>query len=212
MNIIGKFSAVLNFSAGYRLFSRLVGGNAWQIYMTEYVKPVEGEKVFDIGCGPADVLNHLPKCDYTGFDISPEYIASAQKRFAGRGRFYCSDVGLASSVAKERGTFDLVIATGVLHHLDDETAGKLLNLARTALRPGGRFISYDGCYVPGQSKIAHWLLSHDRGKHIRPREEYLRLASAHFPKVESYLRHDLLRVPYTHLIVRCSLAPDAVNS
>ncbi len=211
MNIIGKFSTVLNFSAGYRLFSRLVGGNAWQIYMTEYVKPVAGEKVLDIGCGPADVLNHLPKCDYTGFDISPEYIASAQKRFAGRGRFYCSDVGLAS-VEKEHGTFDLVIATGVLHHLDDATAGKLLDLAKMAMRPGGRFISYDGCYVPGQSKVARWMLDHDRGKHIRIREEYLRLASTRFPNVESHLRHDLLRMPYTHLIMRCSLAPGGVSS
>jgi SAM-dependent methyltransferase len=211
MSIIGKISPVLNFSAGYRLFSSLVGGNAWQIYMAEYVKPIEGEKVLDIGCGPADVLNHLPKCDYTGFDISPEYIASAQKRFGGRGRFYCSDVGLVS-VEKEHGTFDLVIATGVLHHLDDETAGKLLDLARRAMRPGGRFISYDGCYVPGQSKIAQWLLSHDRGKHIRTQEEYLRLAAARFSKVESELRHDLLRVPYTHLIMRCSLAPHGINS
>ncbi len=211
MNIIGKLSMVLNFSAGYRLFSRLIGGNVWQIYLAEYVKPMAGEKVLDIGCGPADVLKHLPKCDYTGFDINPEYIAAAQKRFADRGRFYCSDVGLAN-VEKEHGTFDLVIATGVLHHLDDTTAGKLLDLAKMAMRPGGRFISYDGCYVAGQSKVARWLLDHDRGKHIRTREEYLRLASARFPMVESHLRHDLLRLPYAHLIMRCRLPSGGVSS
>ena len=43
----------------------------------------------------------------------------------------------------------------------------------------------------------------DRGKFVRTREEYLRLASARFPKVEPHLRHDLLRIPYTHLIMRC---------
>ena len=203
MNIIGKFSTILRFPAGYRLFRWMVGGeSAWKTYLADYVKPVAGEKILDIGCGPADVLDYLPEGDYTGFDISPEYIASAQKRFEGRGRFFCNDVGLAT-VERERGTFSLVLATGVLHHLDDGTAGKLFDLARLALRSDGRLVTYDGCYVPDQSKIARWFLSHDRGNHVRTREEYLRLATARFPAVEPHLRHDLLRIPYTHLIMRC---------
>ena len=48
-----------------------------------------------------------------------------------------------------------------------------------------------------------WLLARDRGKFVRTREDYLRLASAHFVKVETHLRHDLLRLPYTHLTMRC---------
>jgi hypothetical protein len=35
------------------------------------------------------------------------------------------------------------------------------------------------------------------------REDSLRLALARFSKVKPHLRHDLLRVPYTHLIMRC---------
>jgi SAM-dependent methyltransferase len=203
MKVIRKLSGILHFSMGYRLFTRLVGGgSAWETYLTQHVKPVAGEKVLDIGCGPADILDSLPPVDYTGIDISPDYILSAKKRFGSRGRFYCSDVGEAT-VEQERGSFDLVLATGVLHHLDDEIAGKLFTLARLALRPGGRLVTYDGCYVPGQSRIARWLLQHDRGTFVRTRPEYLRLASMHFPRVESDLRHDLLRMPYTHLIMRC---------
>ncbi|MDR3459018.1 MAG: class I SAM-dependent methyltransferase [Verrucomicrobiae bacterium] len=202
MNIIDKFSTILSSPAGYRLFSRLVGGNVWQTHLADHVQPVAGEKILDIGCGPADVLNYLPACDYSGIDISPEYIASAQKRFAGRGRFHCQGIGLAT-MEQAPGSFDLALATGVLHHLDDKTADELFKLARLALRPGGRLITYDGCYVPNQSKIARWLLDHDRGKHVRTQAEYVRLASTRFHKVESHLRHDLLRVPYTHLIMRC---------
>jgi hypothetical protein len=47
------------------------------------------------------------------------------------------------------------------------------------------------------------MLAKDRGKFVRTRDEYLRLASTRFSKVEPHLRHDLLRVPYTHLIMRC---------
>lgn len=202
MKIIDKLSSVLSFPAVYRLFSRVVSGDGSRVFLAEYVKPLAGEKVLDIGCGPADILSYLPEVDYTGLDISPEYIAAAKQRFESRGRFWCGDVGLAA-LEREQGTFSLVLATGVLHHLDDERATRLYELARLALGPNGRLITIDGCYVPEQSRIARWLLSRDRGRFVRTREAYLRLASVHFPKVEAHLRHDLLRLPYTHLITRC---------
>jgi SAM-dependent methyltransferase len=204
MNTIEKLSSLLNLPSGYRLFRRTVGGeSAWKTYLAEYVKPAPSDKILDIGCGPADVLNYLPAVNYTGLDISPEYIRSAKERFGSRGRFVCGDVGLAT-IEGEQGTFDLVLATGVIHHLDDAQAAKLFDLARRALRPTGRLVTFDGCYVTEQSRIARWLLANDRGKFVRSREEYLRLASARFSKTEPHVRHDLLRMPYTHLIMRCS--------
>ena len=203
MKIVERLSLFLSLPAGYRLFGWMVGGgSAWRTYLAEYVKPAPGDKILDIGCGPADVLNYLPAVNYTGLDISPEYIGSAKKRFGSRGRFCCGDVGLAA-IEGEQGTFDLVLAIGVIHHLDDAQAARLFDLARLALRPTGRLVTYDGCYVPQQSRIARWLLAKDRGKFVRTREEYLRLALARFSKVEPHLRHDLLRMPYTHLIMRC---------
>ena len=204
MNAIDNLKRLLSVPAGYRLFRRFVGGkDVLRIYLDEYVKPVAGEKVLDIGCGPADVLDYLPKVDYTGVDISPEYIASAQKRLGDRARFICSDVA-SFVLEKEQGTFDLVLATGVVHHLENSEAAGLFELARKALRPGGRMVTFDGCYVPGQSRMARWVLAQDRGKFVREQREYERLASGFFTRIESALRHDLLRIPYTHLIMRCS--------
>lgn len=203
MSVVGKLSSFFKHPSAYQLFQGLVGGDAaWKTYLAEYVKPLPGEKVLDIGCGPADILNVLPAVNYTGLDISPEYISSARARFGSKGRFYCADVGQAT-VEQEQGTFDLVMAVGVLHHLDDAQATKLFELAHRALRPSGRLVTYDGCYVPKQSPVARWLLANDRGKHVRSRDEYLRLASAHFSKIEPEIRNDLLRLPYTHLIMRC---------
>ena len=108
-----------------------------------------------------------------------------------------------AAIEGEQGTFDVVLATGVIHHLDDVQAAALFGLARLALRPAGRLVTFDGCRVPQQSRLARWLLAKDRGKFVRTQEEYLRLASARFANVELDLRHDLLRVPYTHLIMRC---------
>jgi SAM-dependent methyltransferase len=203
MNFVKQLSPVLSFPAVYRLFWRLIGGKSSStIYLAEYVKPVPGEKILDLGCGPADVLHYLPEVHYTGLDISPEYIRSAERRFGSRGRFLCGDLGLGA-IGEEQGTFDLVLATGVIHHLNDAQATGLFDLASRALRPAGRLITFDGCYVPQQSPMARWLLAKDRGKFVRRQEDYLRLASACFTKVEPHLRYDLLRVPYTHLIMRC---------
>jgi SAM-dependent methyltransferase len=203
MKIIKGLSALLSLPAGYRIFQRMVGGeSSRKTYLTEYARPAAGDKILDIGCGPADILNHVRDVNYTGLDISPEYICAAKKRFGSKGRFFCNDVGLAA-IENEQRTFDLVLAVGVIHHLDDLRAARLFDLARVALRPGGRLVTYDGCYVPQQSQMARWLLAKDRGKFVRTREEYLRLALARFSKVESEVRHDLLRIPYTHLIMSC---------
>lgn len=202
--MIKQLSSVLSLPSGYRLFRWAVGGKrAWERYLADHVKPVPNEKVLDLGCGPADILDFLPAVNYTGLDISAEYIKAAQARFGDRGRFLCGDVGLAT-LDKELGTFNLVLATGVVHHLDDERAITLFKLARQVLGPGGRLVTYDGCYIPEQSKIARWFLSKDRGQFVRTQTEYWRLASLGFGKVEVNLRHDLLRIPYTHLIMRCS--------
>jgi SAM-dependent methyltransferase len=204
MKLLDTLTVALKLPAAYRFFRQAVGGrNGSCVYLDEYVRPIRGEKVLDIGCGPGDMLNFLPNVDYLGLDISPKYIEAAKARFGNRGRFCCGDVGLAT-IEQEHGTFSLAMATGVLHHLDDQTATKLFELARIALGPGGRLITFDGCYVPKQSGIARWILDHDRGKFVRTRPEYERLASRCFAKVESYVRHDLLRIPYSHLIMRCS--------
>jgi SAM-dependent methyltransferase len=199
----GGLYSLLALPAAYRLFRALVQGNGCRIHMSEYVKPLPGEKVLDVGCGPGEILEYLPSVDYLGFDINPAYIRAAQENFGSRGRFFCGDVGLAT-VEQEAGSFDLVLATGVLHHLDDNRALRLFELARKALKPAGRVITFDGCFVPGQPKLAKFVVSRDRGEFVRQPEQYSRLASTSFPRVEAFVRHDLLRIPYTHLILRCS--------
>jgi len=198
----GGFYFLLALPSVYRLFRNIVLGDGCRVYLSEYVQPVPGEKVLDIGCGPGDIVEHLPPVDYLGFDINRNYVEAAQKRFGGRGRFFCGDVGL-TAIDQEAASFDLVLATGVLHHLDDNYAVNLFNLARRALRPGGRLVTLDGCFVAEQPKLARFVVSRDRGEYVREFAEYAKLATQVFPHVKSFVRHDLLRIPYTHVILQC---------
>jgi hypothetical protein len=61
----------------------------------------------------------------------------------------------------------------------------------------------DGCYSDDQSRVARYLLESDRGAYVRSVEGWLELVRPVFPTVESHLRHDLLRIPFTHLIMEC---------
>jgi SAM-dependent methyltransferase len=191
----------------YRRFQQLVCGNHYARFVHEYLRPAAGQRILDIGCGPAAILSHLPDVEYTGVDLSPTYIESARRRYGDRGQFHCRHVYEAS--LGDLGTFDLVIAHGILHHLDDADALHLFKLAGSALRREGRLVTLDGCFVEGQSPAARRLLAMDRGRFVRDKRGYLQLAQKYFAHVSVDIRHDLIRIPYTHIILQCHAASAA---
>jgi SAM-dependent methyltransferase len=194
--------ALLSHPRVYSLFRRFVGRDtARTVYARDHLRLQPGQRVLDLGCGPGDILAFLPAVRYTGYDISEDYIARARQRFGERGEFHCRAVDETLPVAP--GSADVVIAHGLLHHLDDAQAGALFRVAKRALAPGGRMVTFDGCFTEGQSAGARLMLRMDRGQHVRTRDAYERLARAEFDEVKGFVRHDLLRIPYTHLIMEC---------
>lgn len=195
--------SLLKYTNVYRLYQNIVAQKkAFNIYLADYVMPTDGERVLDIGCGPGDILLYLRNVDYVGFDLNPQYIEAAKRRFGTRGRFFCGDVA-QTDLGDDNLDFDFALATGVLHHIDDGKAKELFRMAYHALRPGGRLLTFDGCLAPGQSRLARWFLGRDRGRFIRTKEHYEELAKSQFDHVDVCVRHDLLRIPYTHCIMRC---------
>ncbi len=194
--------SILSFSPVYNLFQRLTGAERLRRKIAaEYIRAEPGMRILDIGCGTAEILRFLPTVEYYGFDCSEEYIANARKRFGGRGKFECRRVGEGDLPAE--GYFDLVLAIGILHHLDDVEAEKLFQLAAKALKPGGRLLTFDGVYVPGQNRIARWIISHDRGKFVRSPDGYSGIMGRVFADNMIHLRTDLLHIPYHHAILEC---------
>lgn len=200
---MNQLKVVLARPWAYRLFARMIGARRLRgTYAHQFIRPWPGARVLDLGCGPADVLDALPDVEYVGVDISPDYIRAAKGRYGSRGEFVCASA--VDYVVTRAGSFDIVLANGVLHHLDDREADGLLRVAKEALKPQGRFVSLDGCYTPMQSRFARWMLNNDRGRFVRREGDYTRLAAAHFPTVEAHITHRLLNIPYTHIIMVCS--------
>ena len=171
--------------------------------MREYVPREPGNRILEIGCGPGTFLPYLHLRDsdnYLGFDINEKYIQRAKTRFP-QAQFVCARV--SRYALAERGSFDTVLAMGIVHHLDDREAEQLFHIAHDALKPGGKLVTVDGVRTTDQSAIARWLLARDRGEFVRNEDGYVSLASQAFPTVHATVRSDLIRIPYSHLILEC---------
>lgn len=190
----------------YDAFQSLLGGeSARRIIAAQYIRARSGDTVIDIGCGTGNMLAALPEgVRYHGFDLSSRYIEAARRRHADSGncQFHCADIAVLDSDRFPDG--DLAIAFGLLHHLDDDEATEFFRILHPKLPPGGRIVTIDNTLIPGQHPVARELIRRDRGRNVRSPEGYLSLVPDGYAGKEVAIRHDLLRVPYTHLIMTCT--------
>jgi len=195
--------ALLAHPMAYVAHSRLAASQARKRdFVNRFVKTKPGERVLDIGCGTAALLPLMPDVTYVGFDLSREYVENARKTHGARGEFHHR--ALTAEAAKEFEPFDLVMAIGVVHHLDDGEAELLFQVAHGALRQGGRLLTCDGAFVSGQNLVARMLLKLDRGRHVRTPEAYQMIAERVFRTVDASVHHDLNTIPYTHCVMTCT--------
>jgi SAM-dependent methyltransferase len=198
---------ILRVPAIYNLFIDLVGAGEARIrWVRDFLQPFPGARILDIGCGTAEMLGLLPAdVDYTGFDMSEAYIDAAKRRYGTRGRFTCAKVEAFGSGSRgpDVGGYDIALAFGVLHHLDDGECRSLFQGAREALKPGGRLVTLDPCYLDGQSYLAKFVVSHDRGQNVRFPEAYAALGKPSFSDIAITVQEKPLRIPTQNTVLVC---------
>jgi ubiquinone/menaquinone biosynthesis C-methylase UbiE len=194
--------AILSHPSIYDLWSRLAGAERCRaIFVYKHVRPGAGSRMLDVGCGTADILRHLPSdADYVGIDISASYIAQARARHGERAEFRVGDV---AGLNYEGRAFDMLIACGVLHHLDDSQARALFRDAVSVLTRNGRVVTIDPVFEPGQSRATRAIMVRDRGRYIRTSEAYLKLPTEAFASTGLSIHRGLLRLPYWHCVLEC---------
>lgn len=194
---------VLSVAPVYRQFRRLIAGTRRDAVVIDLLEVEAGHRLLDIGCGTGDILDHLPAgMAYVGLDANRRYIKTAMERHGQHGTFHCYELG--GGHPPPLGTFDRVLADGVIHHLHSKTASALLALAADVLRPGGHLVTIDPCIVDEQHWLARRLISADRGEHVRTAPAYAELARGAFTDVRSTHYENLLRLPYDHVLMKCA--------
>ena len=187
----------------YNLLQDAIGGNALRRrFIQSRVRAKAGDKVIDIGCGPAQILPWLPDVEYMGFDVNPSYIASAKRTYGDKGTFVVGDTKSLWDDLRFRDA-DIVIGLGILHHLDDDDAAHCIRFAYHALKHGGRFVCLDACWVLNQGFFSRYIMSQDRGQNVRTEQAYRQLAAKVFKNVDACVDTKPMRIPYVTVVLEC---------
>lgn len=116
----------------------LLNGHYERPAMLDLAGDVAGRRVLDAGCGAGPLSAALRErgAAVAGFDLSAAMIALARQRLGDEADLQVAD--LAEPLPYPDAAFDDVVASLVLHYLEDWTAP--LAELRRVLRPGGRLI------------------------------------------------------------------------
>lgn len=125
-------------------FAERVDYYAWNAHydrpaMLSLLPDVNNFDVLDAGCGPGVYAEELVArgARVTGIDASPTMIALAEKRLAGRAKFYVGNLEMPLEIFSEN-SFDLVLSALALDYVRDWD--RLFVEFFRVLRSGGRFI------------------------------------------------------------------------
>ncbi len=102
--------------------------------------PGRGMRVLDVGCGTGTQLARYADAGaiVTGVDLSPAMLAVAADRLGGGATLLCED---ASSLSLADDSFDLVIASLILHELTPSMRSRVLDeMARVTARDGAMLV------------------------------------------------------------------------
>ncbi|HIF02089.1 MAG TPA: class I SAM-dependent methyltransferase [Nitrospinaceae bacterium] len=204
------WARVLSNPTIYELGQYLVGAKKLQKkFLDEYVQPWAGCSILDIGCGTGEILKLLPPVSYLGIDFNEANIRSAKRKFGNTAKFICDHIDNAFKYDLKN--FDIILAVGALHHLDEDSAQSLFKIAKTAMKPKGRLYTLDNCYKEGMSRLSKFTTGIDQGNHIRHGDEYLRLGKTIFTTAKIHYVN-LFKFPHSQCIIEFSNRDGFFNS
>lgn len=63
----------------YKSIQKIMSGTSLRKKIIKANIKKKNSNVLDIGCGPAEIIEHIPNCNYYGYDIDKRSIAYAKK-------------------------------------------------------------------------------------------------------------------------------------
>ena len=197
-----KIAKIFDNANLYKLFQFSVSRRGTsEIIRNEILRPKNVDNVLDFGCGIGYHANEFSESSYLGIEPLQSCVDKANIMYSrSDAKFIAGDHvalrGLPNS------SYDLVIAIGVLHHIDDFVFNEFVKESLRILKPGGRFTTFDPVLHDQQSLLSRWVVRRDRGQWVRAEQEYLSVISSYFEKgVTSRIYTNLLRIPYDQVAI-----------
>ncbi len=186
----------------YNLFQLGVQKSGTKDFLnSEILKTDLVDKVLDFGSGIGHKSQLFQGKQYLGIEPLESCIRAAKRLYKdSNSKFLLGDHTTLKSLPG--GTFDLVFAIGVLHHIDNLVFSEFVKQAFRLLKPGARLMTFDPVLHQHQSKLSKWVVKQDRGNWVRTEKEYLAVINSSFTVDTDYrIYSKLLRIPYDHILI-----------
>jgi ubiquinone/menaquinone biosynthesis C-methylase UbiE len=153
----------------YDLISWLFGAPKLHRQLLELADLCSGQRVLEIGCGTGNLTvlakRRRPDIEIVGLDPDPLALARGTRKAAGLTgvRF---DRGYSQELPYPDGSFDRVLSSLMLHHLEGDARRRTAEEALRVLRPGGALYLLDigGRVSPADGFLARRMM---RSEHLR---------------------------------------------
>lgn len=194
---------ILRYPQAYKYFQICYGmSKLRRILLTEYIAPEKGDKILDIGCGTADILDNFQTgIEYTGIDINERYLAYDKKHYVNRPQTAFINADVKAFLEKTDLKYDFILFLGSSQNFDDAMLEFCYGKCYEILNKGGKLVIVDGVYTEDTNAIERFLMKNNRGPHIRVLEGWKDLVSRCFTNVSYSVRKDLEHFPNCQVIM-----------
>lgn len=191
----------------FKWFQKIVSPkNSSKLIIEEIIRPAGVKKVIDFGCGIGHLANEFESAEYLGIEPLKKCVDLAQKNYRSiTANFIVGDHNNLTSIPRE--TYDLIIAIGVLHHMDNQAVQVFIKQANRILTKGGRLVTFDPVFHQSQSKVSKLIVKQDRGLWVRTPEQYMnQFVNMSVSSLNYKIYSKLLRIPYDHIAITALMA------
>lgn len=135
----------------------------------------QDQAVLDFGSGVGSNCVLFSSEKYVGMDIDERRVTYATKKYPNYRFIHFHE----DKVPFQGQSFDYILMVAVLHHISSDKIAKYLNALTKILKPDGKMIILEPCFMP-RYRYRNWFMKIiDRGKFIRDQDGYQSLFESH---------------------------------
>lgn len=162
----GVAAQVVDFFSNWEVYQAVLHGNCMEhaeIFaavgsaLRDRVGPV---RMLDLGCGDGwavrPALAGVGIAAYVAVDSAAPALELARSNLAHlAGRLECRVADMLDVLESDLDSYDVILASFVVHHLSGPDKQRFFDLARARLAPGGELLFIDVVRLPGQTRAAY---------------------------------------------------------